>query len=193
MRLVLASTSRYRRELLDRLGVPYAALAHQVDERALEGSFPPGTRPDELALALAEAKARSLAGPETAVLGSDQLVDLEGQVLGKPGTQEAAIAQLLRMSGKSHRLLTAIALVHPSGAAVCALDVHVMTMRELSRAEAERYVEADQPLDCAGSYKIEQRGIALFSRIEGEDFTAIMGLPLLRVAAMLRDLGWKVP
>jgi len=190
MPLILASTSVYRRELLDRLGVPYQALPHRVDERA---EAPVGRSPDEIALHLAFAKARSLADGSAHVLASDQLVDLDGTVLGKPGSEAAAIEQLRHMSGRTPRLLTAVALAHPDGRVETTLDLCRLTMRPLEDEEILRYVQADQPLDCAGSYKIERLGIALFSRIEGEDFTAITGLPLITVARLLRQAGYRTP
>lgn len=190
--LVLASTSRYRGELVARLGVPFVALAPLCDEEALKMA---GEEPACMALRLAEAKAVSLRQqrPDAYLLGGDQLVELEGKVLGKPGTSEAAVEQLMAMQGKSHRLLTALCLACPNGELRPHLDVHTLTMCPLSEAAIRRYVEADRPLDCAGSYKIEARGIALFSRIEGADFTAITGLPLIALSQLLREQGFALP
>lgn len=190
--LVLTSTSRYRGELLSRLGLPFEALAPLCDEEALKIV---GEEPARMALRLAQAKAVSLRQrrPDAYLLGGDQVVELEGKVLGKPGSSEAAVQQLLAMQGRSHRLLTAICLVCPSGALHSHLDVHTLTMGPLSEAQLRRYVEADKPLDCAGSYKIEARGITLFSHIEGRDFTAITGLPLIALSALLRREGFTVP
>jgi septum formation protein len=190
--LVLASTSAYRRELLERLGVPFTAVAPSCDEDALKD---PALAPAALAVHLAREKARSLAAswPDAHILGADQLVDLEGEVLGKPGSREGALAQLTRLAGRSHRLVTAFALARPDGSLAEHLDVHTLHMRALSPAELERYVAADRPLDCAGSYKIEARGIALFERIEGADFTAITGLPLIALTTQLRAHGFAVP
>jgi septum formation protein len=191
-RLVLASSSRYRSELLARLGVPFSARAPLCDEEALKMV---GEEPARMALRLAQAKALSLRAsePESYLLGGDQLVDFAGEVLGKPGSSEAAVQQLLAMQGKSHRLLTAICLVCPDGQLLSHLDLHTLTMAELSEEAVRRYVEADRPLDCAGSYKIEARGITLFSRIEGADFTAITGLPLMALSGLLRVQGFVVP
>jgi septum formation protein len=190
--LVLASTSAYRRELLGRLGVIFSALAPLCDEEALKID---GEDPAAQALRLARAKALSLRAqaPHAFILGGDQLVSFAGRCLGKPHTKERAIAQLSAMQGQPHSLLTAIALVAPDGSVATHLDTHVMTMRALSTAELTRYVERDQPLDCAGSYKIEAGGIALFERIEGADFTAIPGLPLIALAGLLRARGFAVP
>ncbi len=191
MTLVLASTSSYRRVLLERLGVPFVAEAHACDERAVQqdGAL------EEHAVALASAKAQSLAKkfPESYILGSDQIAEVGGTVLHKPGTKERACAQLAMLSGRTHRLLTAIALRGPDGSVQTALDVHTMHMRTLSAEEISRYVDADSPLDCCGSYKIECRGIALFERIDGADFTAITGMPLTRVSTLLRGVGFAIP
>ncbi|MEY4582407.1 MAG: hypothetical protein RL701_7110 [Pseudomonadota bacterium] len=190
--LVLASTSVYRRQLLARLGVPFTAAAPSCDEEALKD---PTLAPAALASHLAREKARSILSdwPGAYVLGSDQLVEVDGEVLGKPGTAERAVAQLTQLSGRSHRLITAFALVSPSGALTEHVDVHTLRMRTLSAAELTRYVSADQPLDCAGSYKIETRGITLFEHIEGTDFTAIPGLPLIALTSVLRTHGFVVP
>jgi septum formation protein len=192
VRLILASTSRYRRELLDRLGVPFEVQAPEVDEQPLMAS---GQAPVTIASTLGRAKAEAVwrTQRDAFVLGSDQLVDLDGEVLGKPGSEGAAVEQLARMAGRSHRLITAVALFEPSGAVREAVDVHTLTMRALSRAELARYVAADQPLDCAGSYRIESRGIAQFETVRGDDFTAIVGLPLLTVTTLLRAAGFPVP
>lgn len=190
--LVLASTSVYRRQLLARLGLPFEVAAPSCDEEALKDE-----RPDPVALAshLAKEKARSVAGQfaHAHVLGSDQLVEIDGEVLGKPGSAERAVLQLTKLAGRAHRLITAYAIVCPGGALLEHVDAHVLHMRALTRPELERYVRADQPLDCAGSYKIEALGIALFERIEGADFTAIMGLPLVALTSSLRAQGFAVP
>lgn len=192
MRLILASTSPYRREALDRLGVPYEAVAPSCDEEALKD---PALEPVALARHLAREKARSIAReqPDAYVLGADQLVELDGAILGKPHSHERAVAQLRRLSGRTHRLVTAFALVRPDGAVDEHVDVHTLHVRSLRDDELERYVAADVPLDCAGSYKVESRGIALFERIEGADFTAITGLPLIALTSLLRERGFMLP
>jgi septum formation protein len=189
--LILASTSPYRRALLERLRLPFRCVAPGVDEASIQA------RPlDPVAMAglLARAKAEAVAArePGAVVLGSDQLVAFEGRVLGKPGTAEKAIEQLLAMAGREHQLVTSVAVIDPAGAEVVT-DVARLRLRPLTRGEAERYVAADGPLDCAGSYKFESLGIALFDRIEAEDQTAIVGLPLLAVCRMLRARGFAVP
>jgi len=186
--LILASTSPYRRALLDRLGVPYRAVAPDCDERALA---PTGAPAETVARTLAKAKADSVAAryPEALVLGSDQVVEIDGDILGKPGTPGAAVAQLRRLAGRTHRIITAVTLVRPGGAHDTRLDVHAMHMRKLDEAALAAYVAREQPLDCAGAYKIESRGLLLFEAIEGSDHTAVIGLPLLAVVALLEDAG----
>lgn len=190
--LILASTSRYRRALLERLGVPFATEAPRCDEEALKQ---PGMAPRELAEFLAEAKAASVADafPEAVVIGSDQLVEHDGEVLGKPHTSPAAVAQLERLSGRSHRLITALVVAAPGGVRRRHTDVTTLAMRALDRAALRRYVDADQPLDCAGAYKLECRGIALFGRIDSADHSAITGLPLIALTGMLHELGYAIP
>lgn len=191
MDLVLASTSRYRRELLARLGVPFRWRAPGVDEEALKGE---GIPPREVAEQLALAKAVRVAEeePGATVIGGDQVVALRGEILGKPGSRERAIEQLLGMAGEAHTLITAMAVIH-EGKIYPHTDVATMRMRALSRAEIERYVDADAPLDCAGSYKLEARGVVLFERIVAEDHSAISGLPLIALTSILRGLGATVP
>jgi septum formation protein len=190
--LVLGSTSPYRRELLARLRVPFDVLAPDVDEEALQRS---GAEPSSIALRLAVAKAASVAATrsDAFVIGSDQVVDLDSEILGKPGDEARARDQLARLQGRTHRLVTAIALRAPDGTLRTHVDVHRMTLRALGAAEIERYVAAEQPLDCCGAYKIESLGIALFERIEGDDFTAIPGLPLIALGRLLRESGFEVP
>lgn len=191
-RLILASTSPYRRALLARLGVPFEACAPACDEEALKD---PALAPQALAARLARAKALSVAerAPEAYVLGSDQVAEVDGQILGKPGSVAACEAQLARLSGRVHRLVTAVCLACPGGALREHVDVTTLEVRALTREEIQRYVRADQPLDCAGSYKIEQQGIALFEQVRCADFTAITGLPLMAVSGLLRAEGFAVP
>jgi septum formation protein len=192
--LVLASTSRYRLELLARLGVPFRAVAHRCDERALERTLPAGASPTDLAVALARAKAESLRDvePHAAVLGSDQVAALGAEVLHKPGTPEEAARQLTRLAGRTHLQVTAVALLY-EGCLHEHVDVARLTMRPLTAEQIERYVSADAPLDCAGSYRLEARGITLFERIECADHTAIVGLPLIAVTSLLAAAGYPLP
>lgn len=183
--LILASTSPYRRELLARLRLPFEAVASQVDETAL-----PGEAPAALAERLALAKARAVAAqrPGAVVIGSDQVADLDGETIGKPGTHEVATAQLRRMSGREVIFQTAVAVVAPGLAAIERAEVRVR-FRELSDAAIEAYLKTDRPYDCAGSAKVESLGIALLEAVVSDDPTALIGLPLIRTCALLRRAG----
>jgi septum formation protein len=191
MELILASTSPYRRALLERLGVPFRCRAPLIDEEVLKREDLP---PRELAERLAVAKATSLRDeePEATIIGGDQLAVCEGQVFGKPGTLRLAEEQLWQLAGKSHDLITAVAVCQRSRI-MTHTDVTTLRMRPLSRLEIERYVAADRPIDCAGSYKLEERGIALFEAIDTNDPSAITGLPLIALSQILRRLGYAIP
>jgi len=191
--LILASTSPYRRQLVERLGVAFRAIAPQVNEAAIQALFDAASAGD-LAEHLAIAKAVSVARqqPEAVVIGSDQLAMCEDRILCKPGSVSAAAEQLGFLAGKRHQLITAVCL-SVEGQLQVHRDATVLTMRPLTPAEIERYIAADSPLDCAGSYKLEARGIALFERIESADHTAITGLPLLWLTGALRGLGYAIP
>jgi septum formation protein len=191
MDLVLASTSPYRRALLERLGLPFRMRAPNVDEDALKVAV---GDPRALAERLALAKATSLcqAEPRATLIGSDQVAACEGRTFGKPETESRAVEMLCGMAGKSHQLITGVAVWH-DGIVLSHTDITTLTMRPLARAEIERYVAADRPLDCAGAYKLEARGITLFERIESADHTAITGLPLMALTTILRQLGYRIP
>jgi septum formation protein len=188
--LVLGSTSRYRRELLERLRVPFEVAAPDVDETPLAGEAP-------LALAqrLALAKAQAVAAkfPHAVVIGSDQVADLHGEPLGKPGTHARATEQLRRMRGQVVVFQTALAVVCLETGFV-QQDVAAVRVlfRNLSDAEIEAYLIAEEPYDCAGSAKSEGLGIALLERIDNDDPTALIGLPLIRTARMIRAAGVKL-
>lgn len=191
--LVLASTSSYRRSLLERLGIPFRCRAPLCDESEFQRASA-RLEPRRLAEALALAKASSLIDdePGATIIGCDQLVSFGGRIFGKPGTAERAVEQLLGFAGETHELVTALVVLR--GPAVFRhTDVTRLRMRPLSREAIERYVAADCPLDCAGSYKLESRGIALFDCIESEDHSAITGLPLIALATILRALGFAIP
>ena len=189
--LVLASTSRYRNDLLARLRVPFVAAAPDCDEDAYKAT---GLAPQALAETLALRKAESLraAHPDAAILGGDQVASIDDIILGKPGSEAAARAQLALLAGRTHTLITAVALLSP-GRILRHTDVTRLTMRPLTAEQIARYVAVDQPLDCGGSYRLESLGIALFSRIESADHTAIVGLPLLAITAMLDEIGIEIP
>jgi len=187
--LILASTSPYRRELLQRLRLPFDCARPEVDEQPLQAESPA-----QLVRRLARAKADAVAGrfAEAWVIGSDQAADLDGQVLGKPGGRDAAIAQLSAMGGRTVRFHTAVCL-RRGAHALAAVDLTQVRFRALSAAEIERYVEAEQPFDCAGSFKCEGLGISLFEAIESHDPTALVGLPLIALAGLLREAGYALP
>ncbi|HSV46256.1 MAG TPA: Maf family nucleotide pyrophosphatase [Ramlibacter sp.] len=189
--LVLGSTSRYRRELLARLGLPFEVAAPEVDETPV-----PGESPAALArrLALAKARAVALRHPAAVVIGSDQVADLDGEPLGKPGDHERAVAQLRRMRGHTVVFQTAVAVVcAQTGFEQLDLAPVAVTFRALGDEEIERYLRAEQPYDCAGSAKSEGLGIALLDRIDSDDPTALVGLPLIRTCRMLRAAGIRLP
>lgn len=187
MELILASTSSARRALMDALGVPYQAVAPGVEE-----DLPPGTPVEQATALLARRKAEAVARshPGALVLGSDQLVELDGRALGKPESEAAALDQLRTLSGRSHRILTAVCLLGP-GADLQEVDAVVMTMFPLSEEELRRYAATGEWRGCAGGYRVESRGQALFEEIRG-DRTSVQGLPMLRVVRMLRRAGFPL-
>ena len=185
--VVLGSTSRYRHELLTRLRIPFSVAAPDVDETPA-----PGESPRELALRLALAKARAVAArhPEAVVIGSDQVADLAGQPLGKPGEHARAVQQLRQMRGQTVIFQTALAVVcQATGFEQVDLAEVKVVFRDLSDEEIENYLQAEKPYDCAGSAKSEGLGIALLESIDNDDPTALVGLPLIRTARLLRQAG----
>jgi len=188
--LILASTSRYRRELLSRLRVPFEVLSPGVDEAPR-----PGESPRELAWRLAMAKAEAVAAlhPDAVVIGSDQVCELDGQSLGKPGDHARAVEQLRALSGRGAVFHTAVAVACREGDFMQADLAPVrVVFRSLGDDEIERYLRLDQPYDCAGSAKSESLGIALLSSIDSDDPTALIGLPLIRTVRLLREAGLDV-
>jgi septum formation protein len=188
--LVLASTSRYRRELLARLRLPFATASPGADEMPWSGEAPAAT-----ALRLAEAKARSVARawPDALIIGSDQVADVDGEAVSKPGTHAAARQQLARLSGKTVVFHTGLALLDArSGSCATALVDVVSRFRALSTSAIDAYLAHERPYDCAGSVKSEALGIALFESIESDDPTALIGLPLIRLTSMLLAAGMPV-
>lgn len=186
-KLILGSTSVYRRELLGRLNVPFSVESPHVDETPL-----PGEHPADLAQRLALAKAQAVAQrfPDCVVIGSDQVADLDGQALGKPGTHDRATLQLRQMRGKTVVFQTAVAVVClETGFSQQSLAPVKVLFRTLDDTEIENYLRLEQPYDCAGSAKSEGQGIALLDAIESDDPTALVGLPLIRTSRMLRAAG----
>lgn len=189
-RLILASTSIYRRELLARLRLAFETARPEVDERPLDGESP-------LALcerlALAKADAVTQRAPGALVIGSDQVAELDGTPLGKPGSRDAAVAQLGAMAGREVLFRTAVCVLRAGAVPRLAVDTTIVRFRPLSLAEIGRYVDAEQPFDCAGSFKSEGLGITLFDAIETRDPTALIGLPLIATARLLREAGIALP
>lgn len=185
--LILASSSPYRRALLEQLRLPFECASPHIDEEAMAGEQPP-----ELARRLAQEKARALADryPNALIIGSDQVAECNGRELGKPGDRERAIAQLRSCSGQAAHFYTGISLLDTSSGKqrteVVAFAVH---FRRLSDEQIRRYVELEKPYDCAGSFKVEGLGIALFEKMEGSDFNSLIGLPLIRLIDLLGEFG----
>jgi septum formation protein len=189
-RVVLASTSRYRRALLERLGMPFECADPQANEAPLDGESPPA-----MALRLAEAKARAVAlrSPDALVIGSDQVASCDGVLLDKPGTHENAVRQLTAMSGRTASFDTAVVVIDTrSGKQGSRVVPCRVTFRSLSPAQIETYLRQEQPYDCAGSAKAEGLGIALIARIETGDPTSLIGLPLIALTELLADAGFSV-
>lgn len=190
-RLVLASVSPYRRDLLDRLGVEFETAASNVDETPTSGEDP-----ERLVRRLARAKAEAVAArfEPAVIIGSDQVAVCEGKIVGKPGDRERAQRQLRLFSGRSVHFLTAFAVIErPRGRRVEGRVDTECVFRSLSDGEIDRYLELDRPFDCAGSFKSERAGLALLDRMSSDDPTALIGLPLIALAAALREFGFVLP
>lgn len=196
MKLVLASTSPFRRELLARLGVPFEVAAPEVDESPL-----PGEQPDETARRLSLLKAQAVATryPDALIIGSDQVALLDGEQLGKPGSHDQAVEQLRRMRGRAIEFHTALTLLNSRNGRVQTAVVPVrLVMRDYTDAQIEAYLRKDQPYNCCGSARSESLGIALIARYETEDPNALVGLPLIKLTEMLANEGldvltWQAP
>lgn len=189
--LILASTSLYRRELLHRLGLPFEVASPQTDE-----SRWPGESPEAMALRLSEAKARAVAGthPDALIIGSDQVATVDGLIYGKPGSHERAVDQLRVLSGKTVNFYTGLCLYNTRTGVVEVCGVPTLvTFRNLTDEEIERYLRREPAYDCAGSARSEGLGIGLLSRIAGDDPNALVGLPLIALCALLRRQGVAVP
>lgn len=188
-KLILASTSIYRKELLERLRIPFSILSPRVDETPLAGESTL-----DLALRLAKAKAAAVAKdyPDAWVIGSDQVADLHGAAIGKPGNFERAMAQLQLMRGETVTFHTALCLMHGETEKTLSIPTEVQ-FRKLTDAALEGYLRAEEPYDCAGSAKSEGLGISLLSAIKSDDPTALIGLPLIALSGLLRDAGFVIP
>lgn len=189
--LLLASSSAYRRALLERLHLPFSCASPDIDESAR-----PHETPEALCRRLAISKAQALAEshPQHLIIGSDQVAVLNGRMLGKPHTAENACRQLSECSGQAVHFLTSLCLLNSaSGDYQCEVVPFSVQFRQLNQAEIERYVALEQPLDCAGSFKVEGLGISLFESTQGEDQNSLIGLPLIALCRMLRQAGWQIP
>lgn len=188
--LILASTSKYRANLLSQLGWEFNSVSPDVDEAKFKSI---GLTPEDIAIELSKLKARDVYNRFTnsCVIGSDQVCSLDKMILSKPGTRENAISQLLLMQGKSHNLLTAVTVISPV-VETTFLNKTILHMRKLSIEDIENYIDDDRPLDCAGSYRLEAKGIKLFERIEMTDHTAIIGLPLIELSNLLISTGFPI-
>lgn len=189
--IILASTSPYRRALLERLGLPFTALPPQTPEDTVPGELPP-----DRALRLSIAKAQAIAArrPDAVVIGSDQVAAVGSKILEKPGDAARCRAQLTAASGSSARFHTGCAVIGPrTGIRMVHIDTTTVFFRSITAQEIERYVERERPLDCAGGFRVEGLGICLFESIESHDPTAIIGLPLIWLASALRRAGFVIP
>ncbi len=186
--LILGSGSRYRKALLQRLGLPFTTVCPEIDERPLADE-----NGDQLALRLAAGKAGKVLEqyPDAVVIGSDQVATLEAVILGKPGNREAAVAQLSRASGRAMQFHTAVCVADSTDSRMY-VDCTTVQFRELGAAEIASYVEREKPIDCAGSFKAEGLGIALFESIDSSDPTALIGLPLIWLSRELMRRGFPV-
>jgi septum formation protein len=187
--LILASTSKYRKELLERLGIPFETLSPEVDESPL-----PNENPEQIALRLAQAKAIAISKThrDSWVIGSDQVVDLHGAAMGKPGDFDRAMAQLQLLRGETVRFHTALCLAKGEESKLINVITEVK-FRELKDSVLEAYLLAETPYDCAGSAKSEGLGICLLEYVRSDDPTALIGLPLIALSGLLRDAGFKIP
>jgi septum formation protein len=192
MNLILASTSKYRKELLNKLNVDFNAIDPCLDESTFKNR---GLGPVELAELLSKEKALAARNIQQTgiILGGDQVAELNGEILDKPGSRENAFSQLKKMQGHTHKLITSFCLLLEDGKSILNTDITKLKMKKLNDDQINWYLDKDEPYDCAGSYKLESYGISLFEKIESEDQTAIMGLPLLKLSMELNGLGISNP
>ncbi len=189
--LILASQSPYRKTLLKRLNIPFTCVNPHLEESSFKKKH---TSPLEIAESLALAKAKKIfhLHPNSCVIGGDQLAHIDNEILDKPMSPETALKQLLLLSGQTHKLITSIAVLSPQNQQVFS-DITSLKMRPLDEASLKRYLDLDQPFNCAGSYKLEKSGITLFENIDSQDQSAIMGIPLIQLTQVLINLGYQIP
>ena len=187
--LILASSSPFRKELLERLGIEFSCHSPDIDEDALKSSE---LGPKEISQMLSTQKAIEILKlyPEDTVIGSDQVLNFNGEILGKPGNKENAQDQLMRLSGHTHELITSFTIMNKNTSITETVSAK-MKMKELSQQQIDKYLEVDEPYGCCGSYKLERLGIALFSEVNCSDHTAIIGLPLIKLISTLQKFGIK--
>ncbi|MBC76764.1 MAG: septum formation protein Maf [Halobacteriovoraceae bacterium] len=190
-KIILASSSPYRKALLERLNFEFECISPDLDEDAYKAKI---SDPIKLAETLAFEKANVIfkQHPDSIVIGSDQLVDFEGEILGKAGNLDNAFQQLKRLSGKPHNLITSYCVLSKGKKHIQTVKT-TLTMRQLNDEQIKKYLRNDNPIDCAGSYKLELKGISLFDKIETDDHTAIVGLPLLSLGTYLSEIGLSIP
>ena len=190
-KLILASASKYRKELLERLGLAFESIASDVDEDVFKQQI---KNPQELAATLAHQKAKSILDKhiDAVVIGSDQVAFVDDMILGKTGSLEGSIEQLKLLSGKTHALITAYCVMDQEQS-LTKINTTYLKMKSLNESQIKNYLSFDNPFDCAGSYKLEQRGISLFEEIRTEDHTAIIGLPLVQLGVDLEKFGFIIP
>jgi septum formation protein len=190
-KIILASKSPYRKQLLERLGIEFLTANSDFDEQPLKDKI---SDPIELTKELSIAKAQAVAknNPDAIIIGSDQVCHIDGAILGKPGTIIGAQNQLMRLQGKIHELITSYAIIEGEKVIV-STNITKLKMRKLSENQVKKYLSTDNPIDCAGAYKLELNGISLMEYIDTEDYTSIIGLPLIKLANDLNKLGIVVP
>ncbi len=188
--LILASESRYKKKILDRLRIPFSITAPTIDETPRSGESA-----RDLSRRLAQQKAETVANrhPNATVISTDQAAEVDGIILGKPGTNQNAFDMLQTLSGKTVSFFTSVGMIQPSASCLIHTEEVIVTLRQLEDQEITRYVKADMPLDCAGSFKVESLGISLFTSVKSKDPTALEGLPLIRLCQWLRDQGLEIP
>lgn len=194
MKIILASTSKYRAQLVEKLGLPFECVKPLVDEEIIKSLLmAENASPLEVAETLSKQKGTSIQEIFTndVIISGDQLVNFHGKIIGKPGTKEKAIEQLMMMNNQSHELVTSTTLI-AGGKSHHNNNITKMKMKNLTEDEIRAYVELDNPIDCAGSIKIESYGIALFEKVESSDFSAIQGLPLIWISNTLKGLGYEL-
>ena len=188
--LILASESRYKKKILERLCFAFSTTAPTIDETPRSGESARA-----LSRRLAQRKAETVANhhPNATVISTDQAAEVDGIILGKPGTNQNACDMLQKLSGKTVSFFTSVGMIQPNASCLIHTEEVIVTLRQLEDHEIARYVKADMPLDCAGSFKVESLGISLFTSVKSEDPTALEGLPLIRLCQWLRDQGFEIP